>query len=71
MNIASINIKKIVGFSVPQLSLKNCDQASKNQPCGQSLPSIATVLSKLYRAMKKASGKADLSIYSYSVVVFG
>jgi len=28
-------------------------------------------LMKAYRAMKKLSGKADLAIYSYSVVVCG
>jgi len=34
-------------------------------------PSIVTVFSELYRAMKKPSGKVDLAIYSYSVVVSG
>jgi len=32
---------------------------------------IATVFSELYRIIKKLSGKADLVIYSYSVVVPG
>jgi len=36
-----------------------------------SLPSIVTVLSELYRVMRKLSGKADLAICSYSVVVSG
>jgi len=34
-------------------------------------PSIATVLLELYSAMKKLSGKADLAVYSYSIVVSG
>jgi len=32
---------------------------------------IVTVLSELYRVMRKPSGKADLDIYNYSVVVSG
>jgi len=32
-------------------------------PLYLSLPSIASVLSELYRAMKKPSGKANLVIY--------
>jgi len=40
-------------------------------PPYQSLPSITTIFAELYRAMKKLSGKVELAIYSYSVVVYG
>jgi len=42
-----------------------------SMPPYYSSPNIATVFSELYRTMKKLSGKADLVIYSYYVVVSG
>jgi len=50
--------------------LVTCSHARLEAASYQCL-SIATFFLELYRVMKKSSGKADLSIYSYSVVVSG
>jgi len=47
------------------------EQTHTNATLLKPPPSIATVFSELFRAMKKLSGKADLAIYCYSIVVSG